>query len=97
MEDKSAKGEPQQIVVFQQAGSGQSKIAGIQIFGTNIQFAKIFNIDQALPEFIDYPKEYISSFSMRNKKKALIRPIKPEDEPMEAEMFKTFSKKLRSQ
>lgn len=57
---KSAKGEPQQIVVFQQAGSGQSKIAGIQIFGTNIQFAKIFNIDQALPEFIDDPEEYIS-------------------------------------
>ena len=60
MENRSAKGEPQQIVVFQQAGSGQSKIAGIQIFGTNIQFAKIFNIDQTLPEFIDDPEEYIS-------------------------------------
>lgn len=60
MENMSAKGEPQQIIVFQQAGSGQSKIAGIQIFGTNIQFAKIFNIDQALPEFIDDPEEYIS-------------------------------------
>jgi hypothetical protein len=60
MENRSAKGEPQQIIVFQQAGSGQSKIAGIQIFGTNIQFAKIFNIDQALPEFIDDPEEYIS-------------------------------------
>ncbi|MCK5211492.1 GNAT family N-acetyltransferase, partial [Candidatus Parcubacteria bacterium] len=39
-----------------------------------------------------YPKEYISEFIMKNKKKVIIRPIRPEDEPMEAELFKTFSK-----
>ncbi len=39
-----------------------------------------------------YPKEYISEFTMKNKKKVIIRPIRPEDEPMEAELFKTFSK-----
>jgi len=38
-----------------------------------------------------YPKEYISQFTMKNKQVATIRPIKPEDEPMEAEMFKNFS------
>jgi acetyltransferase len=39
-----------------------------------------------------YPKEYISQFTMKNKQVSQIRPIKPEDEPMEAEMFKQFSK-----
>jgi hypothetical protein len=53
-------GKPDEIVVFQQAGSGRSKIAGIKEFGKNIHFAKIFDIDQALPEFIDEPEKYIS-------------------------------------
>ncbi|MEA3450061.1 MAG: bifunctional acetate--CoA ligase family protein/GNAT family N-acetyltransferase [Patescibacteria group bacterium] len=39
-----------------------------------------------------YPKEYISDFKLKNKTKINIRPIKPEDEPLEAEMFSTFSK-----
>lgn len=39
-----------------------------------------------------YPKEYITQFTMRNKEVAIIRPIKPEDEPMEAKMFEEFSK-----
>jgi acetyltransferase len=42
-----------------------------------------------------YPKEYIKEIKMKNKKKAVLRPIKPEDEPMEAEMFTKFSKKTQ--
>ncbi len=38
-----------------------------------------------------YPKEYIKEFKMKNGQTVIIRPIKPEDEPLEAEMFKTFS------
>ncbi len=38
-----------------------------------------------------YPKEYIYDFVLKNKKKVVVRPIRPEDEPLEAEMFKTFS------
>jgi acetyltransferase len=38
-----------------------------------------------------YPKEYIKEFSMKDGGKVLFRPIKPEDEPMEAEMFTKFS------
>lgn len=38
-----------------------------------------------------YPKEYITSFTLKNKKKVVLRPIKPEDESMEAEMFARFS------
>jgi acetyltransferase len=44
-----------------------------------------------------YPKEYISEFTMKNKKRATIRPIRPEDEPMESEMFKSFSKETEKQ
>ena len=38
-----------------------------------------------------YPKEYVAKFRMRDGKEAILRPIRPEDEPLEAEMFKTFS------
>lgn len=38
-----------------------------------------------------YPKEYTYAFRLKNNKKVIIRPIRPEDEPMEAEMFATFS------
>ncbi|MBU0615287.1 MAG: bifunctional acetate--CoA ligase family protein/GNAT family N-acetyltransferase [Nanoarchaeota archaeon] len=40
---------------------------------------------------LPYPKEYVTDFTMKNGKNAIIRPIKPEDEPMEAEMFSKFS------
>jgi acetyltransferase len=42
-----------------------------------------------------YPKEYIYQFEMKNAQTVEIRPIKPEDEPMEAEMFKTFSQETQ--
>ncbi len=38
-----------------------------------------------------YPKEYITTFKMKNGKVATLRPIKPEDEPLEKEMFTKFS------
>lgn len=38
-----------------------------------------------------YPKQHMYKFKMKNGRSVLIRPIKPEDEPMEAEMFTTFS------
>jgi acetyltransferase len=39
-----------------------------------------------------YPKEYEKPVVMRDGTHVLLRPIRPEDEPMEAEMFRTFSK-----
>ncbi len=39
-----------------------------------------------------YPKELITKFTLDSGKKVLIRPISPEDEQLEAEMFKRFSK-----
>jgi acetyltransferase len=38
-----------------------------------------------------YPREYVTTFKMKNGQTALLRPIRPEDEPLEAEMFTRFS------
>ena len=42
-----------------------------------------------------YPKEYIEEYKLRDGRKILLRPIKPEDEPMEAEMFRNFSEQTQ--
>ena len=42
-----------------------------------------------------YPKEYISRFRLKNRQPVVIRPIKPEDEPLEAELFTTFSQETQ--
>jgi acetyltransferase len=42
-----------------------------------------------------YPKEYISKFVMKNGSTALLRPIKPEDESMLAEMFEGLSEETQ--
>jgi acetyltransferase len=42
-----------------------------------------------------YPKEYISEFKMMNGKKVTFRPIRPEDEPLEGEMFTKFSEQTQ--
>jgi acetyltransferase len=38
-----------------------------------------------------YPKEYMDEFKMKGGKTVTLRPIRPEDEPEEAEMFDHFS------
>jgi acetyltransferase len=38
-----------------------------------------------------YPKEYETTGELKNGETVLLRPIRPEDEPLQAEMFKTFS------
>jgi acetyltransferase len=42
-----------------------------------------------------YPQEYIKETRMKNGKKVVLRPIRPEDEPLEAEMFTHFSKETQ--
>ncbi len=42
-----------------------------------------------------YPKKYIREVMLKNGRTALLRPIRPEDEPMEAEMFSHFSKETQ--
>ncbi|MRS04995.1 GNAT family N-acetyltransferase, partial [bacterium] len=38
-----------------------------------------------------YPKEYEKTVEIKGGRSVLLRPIRPEDEPLEEEMFKTFS------
>ncbi len=49
----------QTIAIFQQNGSGQSKIAGINKFGDREFALNIYNIDQDLPLVIDDASEYL--------------------------------------
>jgi acetyltransferase len=42
-----------------------------------------------------YPKEYIKEGKLKNGKNVLLRPIKPEDEPLEAELFTNLSKETQ--
>jgi len=42
-----------------------------------------------------YPSEYITGFTMKSGRKAVLRPIRPEDEAMEKEMFSNFSERTQ--
>ncbi|MFC1485681.1 acetate--CoA ligase alpha subunit [Candidatus Latescibacterota bacterium] len=42
-----------------------------------------------------YPDEYITTVRMKNGVEAVLRPIRPEDEPLEAEMFTRFSEQTQ--
>nr|HDM99522.1 hypothetical protein [Deltaproteobacteria bacterium] len=47
------------LVIFEEAGSGEYKIAGIKIYGHNITIERIYDILFDLPEIIDEPEEFI--------------------------------------
>lgn len=53
--------ERQRLVIFQEKGSGDKKLAGLRRFGRDLEIATVHNIDAALPAFIDNPEEFISS------------------------------------
>lgn len=50
-----AEAVPTRIVVFQQHGSGEEKIAGIRQFGHNLTINRVIDINTSLPAFIDEP------------------------------------------
>ncbi len=49
----------QKIIVFQQNGSGKTKIEGINSFGDKQFIIETFDIDDALPPVIDDSSEYL--------------------------------------
>ena len=53
------KNDIQKITVFQQNGSGESKIQGIIRYGENRFDVKIISIDKDLPPVIDDPIKYL--------------------------------------
>ena len=42
-----------------------------------------------------YPRDYITTHVMKNGKEVILRPIRPEDEPMEKELFSNLSKEAQ--
>lgn len=52
---------PQRILVFQQNGSGESKVRGIRRYGKELFIIKTISIDQSLPAILDDTAEYLPS------------------------------------
>jgi len=59
MMNKKQINKPQEILVFQQNGSGESKIQGILEYGENFFSLKIISIDEDLPPVIDNTTDYL--------------------------------------
>ena len=51
--------QPQRILVFQQNGSGESKIAGVRKYGGNRIMLEVISIDDPLPPLIEDTSEYL--------------------------------------
>jgi hypothetical protein len=49
----------QKIIVFQQNGSGKSKVDGINKYGDKNFIVTTFDIDEPLPPFIDDTSQYL--------------------------------------
>ncbi len=49
------------ITIFEENGSGDYKVAGIEVYGRDIEILDVIDIKGALPEIIDEPEEYIPS------------------------------------
>jgi hypothetical protein len=49
----------QQLIIFEQGGSADYKIAGIDVYGKNIHIKKVVSLPERFPELIDNPEEYI--------------------------------------
>lgn len=47
------------IIVFQQYGSGENKIAGIRRYGRDMEIIQVVPVDRHLPAIIDNPEEYL--------------------------------------
>lgn len=47
------------IVVFEEHGSGEKKIQGINRHGTGLAISRRINIEASLPEMVDDPERYI--------------------------------------
>jgi hypothetical protein len=59
MMKREQKVKPQEILVFQQNGSGESKIQGILKYGETLFSIKTFSVDENLPLVIDNTTKYL--------------------------------------
>jgi hypothetical protein len=51
--------QPQRLIIFQENGSGEQKLAGLRQYGRNLKIAAVFDITAPLPSFIDNPAQYL--------------------------------------
>jgi len=58
MTDKNRDNQLQRIVVFQEQGSGEKKIAGIEEYAPGRFELEVVSIDDSLPAMIDEPEIY---------------------------------------
>lgn len=49
----------QRVLVFQQNGSGERKIAGVREYGTDIIYLEVISIDEPLPPVLDDGRKYL--------------------------------------
>jgi len=51
----------QRLVIFQEKGSGEKKLAGLRRFGRDLEITAVYDITAPLPSFIDTPEEFITT------------------------------------
>ena len=59
MNTENKTNKPQKILVFQQNGSGESKIAGVRKYGGDKMVIEVVSIDDPLPPIIEDTSEYL--------------------------------------
>ncbi len=59
MEYECRRGPVQRIVVFQERGSGEKKIAGIELYSPGCFELEVVSLDDPLPSLIDDPEKYL--------------------------------------
>ena len=58
-ENREKAPEPQRILIFQQNGSGEAKVAGLRKYGGDSLVLESISIDQTLPTVIDDTAGYL--------------------------------------
>ncbi len=59
MKSTKKSDKPQKILVFQQNGSGESKIAGVRKYGGDKIVLEVVSINEPLPPIIENTSEYL--------------------------------------
>ena len=59
MKSTKKSDKPQKILVFQQNGSGESKISGVRKYGGDKIVLEVVSIDEPLPPIIENTSEYL--------------------------------------
>ena len=59
MGNECVQGSVQRIVVFQERGSGEKKIAGIEHYAPGCFELEVISLEEPLPSLIDDPEKYL--------------------------------------